>query len=398
MPSNSAWSGGINNRANFREMPDGFVRDLLNLDPLVGGVLGLRAGYERRHAATNARGALSVGSKILFADGASLICFDTATNSSHVLAQIANGGRLAGAVLNEELFFCTATETLRFDGSTLRAWGVPTVTTQPVPSITYGGMPAGTYQAAMTLVNAKGEEGGSVNPVQFDVPDNSGLYFPAPTIPAGYTCRLYVSANSGETLYQQYEGAGEVFVTTVRDDGARLETLNFREPVGGDQLAALGSSLLIADGQTLWHTLPMSPHLLDKATSFFQYPSPISVVLQVDGGVFVCADKTYFLQAPGSSEVVQRMVLDHGAVAGTGSILPDGRATWMTQYGLAVGALDGSVTLLSQNNFVPQQASAGASGVIDHNGNQLVVTNFTGQRGPNPLAASDYYEAEIVTP
>lgn len=156
--------------------------------------------------------------------------------------------------------------------------------------------------------------------------------------------------------------------------------------------------LLIADGKTLWHTLPMSPHLLDKATSFFQYPSSISVVLQVDGGVFVCADKTYFLQAPGSSDVIQRKVLEHGAVSGTGSILPDGRATWMTQYGLAVGALDGSVTLLSQNNFVPEQASAGASGVIDHNGNQLVVTNFTGQRGPNPLAASDYYEAEIVTP
>lgn len=63
------WAGGINNRANFREMPQGFVRDLVNFDPLEGGVLGLRTGFEQRYAATNARGALSVGTKVLFADG-----------------------------------------------------------------------------------------------------------------------------------------------------------------------------------------------------------------------------------------------------------------------------------------------------------------------------------------
>jgi hypothetical protein len=163
-------------------------------------------------------------------------------------------------------------------------------------------------------------------------------------------------------------------------------------------MAALGSILLIADGNTLWHTVAMSPHLIDMSKNFFQYPSAISVVLQVDGGVFVCADKTYFLQAPETGDVVQSKKLEYGAVPGTGSILPDGRACWMTQYGLAVGALDGSVTLLSQNNFVPEIAQYGASGVIDHNGNQMVVTTMRGQKGPNPLGASDYYEAEIVTP
>ena len=397
MASNSAWSGGINNRANAKSVPDGFVRDLVNLDPLVGGELGLRSGYDQRYSATDARGALSVGPKIVFADGSSLICYDTQSSSAHALAQIDGTGRLVGAVLNQELFLCTATQALRFDGSTLRSWGVPTVTDQPVPIVTAGSFPAGTYQAAITLINTLGEEGGTVNPIQITLNDQSGLLF-HPALPEGCSYRLYVSPSSAETLYLQYEGKSEIVVTNLRDDTARLETLNLRAPVGGDHMATLGSILLIADGQTLWHTLAMSPHLMDLSKNFFQYPAPISVLLQVDGGVFVCADKTYFMQAPESGDVIQSTKLEYGAIPGTGSILPDGRACWMTQYGLAVGALDGSVTLLSQNNFVPEMAQYGASGVLDHNGNQLVVTTMRGQKGQNPLAASDYYEAEIVTP
>jgi hypothetical protein len=398
MAGTTAWAGGINNRANYRDIPDGYVRDMVNLDPLVGGTLGLRSGFDKVCPATNGRGALSVGSKILFADGGSLICFDTATNTQTVLGSIAGGGRLAGAVMNQELFFCTANDVLRFDGSTLRPWGVPTVVNQPYPGVGGGGIPAGLYQAAMTLVNAKGEEGGTVNPIQVTVPAKSSLQFSL-SPPAGYTARLYVSTSSGESLYLQYQGSGGYTVSTIRDDTARLDTLNLREPVGGDYIAALGGILLIADGKTLWHTSPMSPHQLNMANSFFQYPSAISLVIQVNGGVFVCADKTYFLQSPESGDaVVQTTKLEYGAIPGTGTILPDGRASWMTQYGLAVGAVDGSVTLLSQGNFIPDMSTTGASGVIDHNGNQMVVTTMAGQRGPNPLAATDYYEAEIVTP
>lgn len=392
------WAGGINNRANYREMPQGFARDLVNLEPLEGGVLGLRSGFQQRCPAFNARGALSVGTKVLFADGTALNCFDTLTNSTHTLAQIAGGGRLSGAVLNEELFICTATELLRFDGMTLRSWGVPTVVLQPVPVVVGGGLSAGTYQAAITLVNAQGEEGGSTNPIQITVQDASALVFLAPALPVGYTLRLYVSSASGESLYLQYEGTDDYIVNGLRDDTARLDTLNLREPIAGDHMAALNAVLLIADGSTLWYTLPMSPHLLDASKSFFQFAAPINLVIEVEGGAFVCADKTYFLQSPESDQVTRRKVADYPAVAGTGSVLPDGRAAWMTPYGLAVGALDGSVSLLSQANFVPELATEGASGLLEHNGNQLVVTTMRGQRGPNPLAASDYYEAEIVTP
>ena len=287
---------------------------------------------------------------------------------------------------------------LRFDGSTLRPWGVPTVTVQSAPVVGSGNLAAGTYRAAITLINAHGEEGGTTNPIQITVPEASSLVFMAPAIPTGYMLRLYVSSSSGENLYLQYEGVDDYIVSLVRDDTARLDTLNLREPNGGDQIASMNSVLLIADGKTLWYTLPMSPHLIDASKNFFQFAAPISLVIEVEGGAFVCADKTYFLQSPESDQVSRRKVSEYGGVAGTASVLPDGRAAWMTPYGLAVGALDGSVNLLSQANFVPELATEGASALLEHNGNQMVVTTMRGQRGSNPVAASDYYEAEIVTP
>lgn len=70
----------------------------------------------------------------------------------------------------------------------------------------------------------------------------------------------------------------------------------------------------------------------------------------------------------------------------------------MTAYGIAVSAPRGTAELVSGANFVPELALSGGSGIVQNNGNQTVVTTMRGGKGPNPLAASDYYEAEIITP
>ena len=80
------------------------------------------------------------------------------------------------------------------------------------------------------------------------------------------------------------------------------------------------------------------------------------------------------------------------------TVATDGRAAWMTPYGVALSNGQGAATLISQENFVPELATQGSSGIVEHNGNQQVVTTMTGARGANPLAAGDYYEAEIIYP
>lgn len=391
------WPKGINNKANWRDLPEGFVRDMVNLDPLESGSAALRPGYERRYVGSDVRGALALGGQVLIADGTVLVLYDTNTDTATTLATIAGAGLFAGAVLNDELFFCTENQTLRYKQGVLRPWGVPTVTAQPTPTLVSGGLTPGVYQVAMTWVDQAGDEGGTTIAATVSVGANQSLSVVLPSR-AGLTPQLYVSAVNSATLYKQAQGSGTHRVDSVRDDVARLETLHHREPASGNIVVAHNSVLVMADGPTLWMTTPLRPHLVNRATMFFQFPTPINMVASASGGLYVGADKVYFISGVETDKPEQSTASEYPAVGGTTATLPDGRVAWMTQYGLAISAPNGAVELPSGAHFVPELGLFGGSGMMQNNGNQTVVTTMQAGRGQNPLAASDYYEAEIVTP
>ncbi|MBD1554770.1 hypothetical protein [Pseudomonas typographi] len=395
IPRNN-WSLGINNRAPWRSLPEGSARDIVNLDPMPGGGIALRRGYQQVYAGSAVRGALAVGNYVLIADGTSLCCYDTTTDSSTVLKTIAGAGRFNGAVLNDELFFCTENETLRFKDGVLRTWGVQTASSHPVPTIVAGGLAAGEYQCAITFVDAYGDEGGTVSPLLITVTDDTGLQFTLPTPPEGGFCRLYVGPRQASTLYLQFEGSGTALITSIDDSTARLETLNCRTPVVADFIEAHNAVLLMADGAVLWHTDPMHPHLRSPMRGFLQFGASIDGVMSSDGGVFVAADQTFFIAGLETDQAQQLKVFPHGAVRGTFTRTADNHAAWMTRYGIAKSDGQGGAALLSADRFVPEIAASGQSGLLESNGNQLVVTTMTPSQSGNPLAAADYYDVEIV--
>lgn len=391
------WPLGINNKANEKALPEGALRDSVNYDPSADGILRLRAGYDRVMQGSAIRGLLSVGSHLLLADGGSLVDFNTETGAFVTLKPIAGSGRFCGAVLNDELFFCTENECLRYKAGVLRAWGVPTVTSQPVPTVGAGSLLAGTYQCAATFVDAYGDEGGSTEALSITVAAGGSLEFPAMTPPTGGKARLYVSSVNGSTLYLQYEGRDGYTCSAVNDAGARLETQFLREPVPGDRIAAHGGVLLTADNKLLHMTLPFRPHLRSAIKGWFNFPAPVDMVISGDGGVFVSSDKTYFLTEIESQAPASRKVFDFGAVRGSETKGLRNEVMWMTRYGIAKSDGTGNATLISETSFVPDQASGAASALIESNGSQMVVTTMQGQK-QNPLAASDTYDMEIIYP
>jgi hypothetical protein len=392
------WPLGINNRANEKTQPEGSVRDSVNVDPSLDGVFRLRAGYSLAYQGQSVRGALSVGSHILIADGTSLIDFNTDSNTATVLAQIAGAGRLVGDVLNSELFFCTENQTLRFKEGVLRRWGVPTVTSQPVPSVGSGSLRAGTYQCAATFLDAFGDEGGTTNALIIDVPENSALFFQLPEPPQGGKVRLYVSSVNGATPYLQYEGVGSCVCSSISDATARLETQFLNEPEVGDIIAAHNGVLLTAAGSVLHMTVPLRPHLRSAIKGFFQFPQRIDVLISCDGGVYIASDKTQFLTGLETSEPAAIKVFDFGAVPGSGSRGIKKEAVWMTKYGIATSDGQGGASLISEAAFVPGLAGSASTVILERDGNQMAVTTMKNPKGQNPLAASDHYETEIVTP
>jgi hypothetical protein len=392
----SGWVNGINNLSPANRLPEGFVRDLMNLDP-VGGNFEMRTGYEKVVAGTACRAVMSLGERVLFVDGTDLFELDLSTNATRVLRTVAGAGPVASCTHAGELFISTANETLRYDGQTLREWGVPDVSGQPLVSIS--ARKPGRRLYAMTYTNQYGEEGGTVSAA--NVPE--GVYeFTIPPLAAGLKANLYVSSLNGRTLYLQgaYETAGPVVVNRPVDDTRSLATMHMYKPLPGAHLASWRGALLIAYGGVLQVTHPLSPHLVSRDTAFFQYPRDIEMLLAGERAVYLSADKVYQLTDPDTAEPKQSTVTDYPAVAGTGTILPDGRAVWLTRYGMSVESPDPREGIVQPNRqtFAPEEAGRGASGVVDNNGNEMVVTTLRDSGGANTLVAQDYFEAEVIRP
>lgn len=393
------WAKGANNIASKGRLPEGFVRHAVNVDPLPGGRMALRSGYESVYQGTAPRGVLALGRKLLIADGEDLVELNTDTNSSRVLRSIAGAGAFVGDVLNERLYFCTENECLEYDGTEVRPWGVPDTANQPTISATgTGGLVEGYYQIALTLTDAWGREGGTDKPVVIFAATNSALLINVPAPPTGYTTNVYVGSVNGGTLYLQAvaDVAKTVNVGIVRDDVQRCTTVLLRRPTPGTQVVAHNGTLAIATGNAVQVTRPMQAHLVDRVRGFLQYPTAVNAMVSA-GALFISADKCYSLTNVETDGISQKVVLEYPAITGTAVLLPDGRGAWMTRYGQAITNGD-DVRLVNRESFVPEEAESGAAGVADVNGNQLVVTTMKGKNRANPLAASDFFIGEIINP
>ena len=393
------WSKGANNLSPKDRLPEGYVRHAINLDPLPGGRLALRAGYEQIYAGTAVRGVLALDRKLLVADGTSLVEVDSDTGASRVLRTIAGAGSFSGDVLNDVLYFSTANECLEYDGLNVRVWGVVDVLNQPAIAATApGGLIAGYYQVAMTFTDADGREGGTDRPAVIAVTANAAITVTVASIPAGHMANIYVGSVNGETLYLQgvLDTAGTFNVGLVDDSTARCNTVLMRAPNPGQIVVAHNGMLAVATNNVAAFTAPMRPHLVNRVRGFVQYGADIGAMVSA-GALFISADKCYSLTNVETDGITQGVVLEFPAYSGTAVQLPDGRGAWMTRYGQAI--TDGnSARLVNREAFAPVDAAGGASGVLDHNGNQLVVTTLQGKDRPNPLAASDFFIGEILNP
>jgi hypothetical protein len=393
------WPKGANNMAPANALPDGFVRHAVNVDPVAGGILAARAGYEKIYAGSAVRGVLALGDKLLIADGPELVEVNTTTGSVRVVRSIAPTGGFVGDVLNDTLYFCTENECLEYDGQSIKGWGVPDVFYQPTVAVGSGGLRAGLYQLAVTYTDQWGREGGTDKPLIISCVEGSSITVTVSALPAGCTANVYVSSVDGSDMYLQATRAtaGNVVVDNVRDDTATCETVLYRAPQPAQHVKVHNGVILLATSNRVEYTLPMQAHLIDRRKNYFQYPAEIGDVISDDVTVFVSADKCYALRQLETASVEQSVVLEFPAIPGTSVKLPDGRVAWMTRYGQAIS--DGAtLDLINRESFAPSVADAGSAGVVDNNGNQLIVTTTRGKQTGNQVAASDFYLGEILNP
>lgn len=380
------WSQGSNNVTSIERLPDGFVRSIVNLD--VGDLLSLRTGFEKILEGNNVRALFSLGNDLIIADGDQLIYFSTMTYDSGLIIHIPEQGKVTGTVFNDQLYLSVENKSYRIKERQAKQWLIsnPKINL----AIGSGSLRTGRYKVAATVNGNDGEESGA--DIYFiDVPDNSSILVTSNT-----DVNVYATEQNSETLYYQGVANPDYAILKVASDTKRLATGNmFPFPYVTNLISYHGVMVGSIDNY-LYFSVPFMPHLIRAERGFLQYPQPISIIAPVADGIYVVADKTYFISNLENDQIMQLKVADFNAVAGSYVPLPDGRAAWFSRYGQVFAGMSGQITTPNKGIYAPEVKASGAAGYIEHNGKQLIVNSLDKNRNAdNGLVIGDYWQLEI---
>ncbi|QOF76068.1 hypothetical protein [Variovorax sp. 38R] len=263
----------------------------------------------------------------------------------------------------------------------------------PVVNVVAGALPAGRYLLAFTRVTSAGESA-ATQPAQLDLADGSGFVITG----MDAATQVYMSGPNGDILTAV---AGDT-ILSLTNTGPRCETLLLERMPAGQIVRHYNSSLLVARGNMLCRSEPYRYGLWRPGKSFILFPAPITVMEPCVGGVFVCADRTYWLAGDLDATAMQP-VLPYGGVAGSGTRCgtdDNVRVFWVSPHGLVMGTPDGAAKAVQEKDLTFSGAARAAT--LYREGQGIAQAIFTRQ-GIRPLAtasrgfvASEIHRKETV--
>lgn len=377
---------GSNNIAKPERLPEGAVVDALNMDFTVGGKAELRTGFSKIRDGSNIRGLFTLGEHLVVVDGGSV--FLRKDEVEHQVASVPLGP-IAATECNGALYLNTLTSSLVITPRDVHPWAVHEPTFDV--AVVSGSMEPGLYKVGVTLT-IDGRESGCLPAV---VRIGEGQAISVRCASSG-DLRLYCSVANGLTMYSQGRAHPVNIVSSPLDDTARLETAFLTSLPFCERLISHDGLIIGSNGRFLYHTKPMHAHLHNAESDYLQFPAPITVIASVEGGVYVCADKTYFISNIGGQDMQQKTVTEFGAVPGTSVTLPDGKAAWFSEYGQVIAGPDGEAEFVNKGSYSPHITEGGASGFLEHNGNQMIVTTMRGEQKGSCLKSVDHWDIEVI--
>jgi len=190
-------------------------------------------------------------------------------------------------------------------------------------------MDAGRVQVAITYVDARGEESGTLIAGFTDVPANGGVQLdgiPQPSQPHVTNINIYRTAANGVEF--KWVARVPVGVTSLllgaQQRGRVLQSQFYANMPAGQCAAYYNGTLFVAVGNTLLWSVPNWYGQVDTTDNYITFGAPIDLVIAAGpkaggGGVFVSAGrKTMFLPGPKPKDFRQVDVA-YGAFRGSGA-------------------------------------------------------------------------------
>ena len=394
---------GMNNQLPQTQytVPDqgDFVRDARNVDILDSGTLRRRSGYTKlldgRFSSLYA-----MGSTALCVHDGHLCRVNALPDGQWNTVQLCpvRGATVSYAPVGEQVFCTDGDSVWRYAGMAVihNAVAAPQA---PLVEMSTGGLPEGAYRFLCTRVRAFGEESAAGASAEAILDGSSGVTVTVdntPDWPDERLC-LYMTTANGEVFYRvAYVNAGEtVTVASMPDLHGACQTMDLAPMPAGDIIRFFGGRLFTAKGPVLYSSRPYAHGLHHPEEDFFQFPQAITKVETVPDGMYICADRTWFMSSDFAS---MREVLPYGAIKGDAARMPDGSLCWTTPRGIVQAMPGGEIRNIQEGKVkvdIKTDTTAGTT-LIERDGLQQVVSTRLVRGSNSAMGVGSFMDAQII--
>lgn len=401
------WRQGIDNVAPQTALGKESLREAVNVELLDSGWVRRRPGYVKRYTGTDVHSLHSTGATTVFADGSSLLRLRPDYTTDTIRSDLTAGEELSYAVTHRGTYYSNSSQTGWFNSTDASPyWTCPTPAA-PTISTVPGALPAGSYALSLTAYDSVLGESAAVPLQSFSSDGEQGVSVSVTS--SSLPQYVYMTRANGTALYQVATvPAGDTSVVVANAAGGygvELSTLDLEPLPAGNIVRSYRGQLWVATGSTLAVSRPMRPGLYDPAEDVFFFPEPITVLEPVDDGLYVVADRTYFLSGPTSSDMKLTGLDGDRGVPGTGSVQPSKYfklceaqafvAHWFSERGPVIGLNGGQLINYAEGRLAMEPYQAGSSAFIERNGVQQLVTAVRSPGKDAALRATDSVVVEV---
>lgn len=354
------WPIGIDNLSPDEALPDGALRDALNVVLDSDGNVSAAGSLQLREPSAGLHSLCSFPSGAAFCFGQGKL-FDCSSGALVGLADMPVDGPVACELLNGQLVMATRSGLFRLQGGQVEPMALPVPALRARPA-SAGGLYAGRYGVAISF--RRGDEEGGLSRMQVvEVAEGGGIELDLPEVDGATAVSVYRTDANGAALYRALDAplGFQSFLVGAGKLGAMPGT-RFLEPLpGGHIVKAWMGRQLVASGRTLYYSAPLRYGLCNPAQDFIQFPSLIRMVLPVNDGIYLADSQHCYRLAGTDPEQWQLLPLDVspppvGATAVLdGSLFQDVPAVpvavWLSDKGFVLGLPEGQLVLAQEKRL-----------------------------------------------
>lgn len=312
--------------------------------------------------------------------GGSIYAISLPTYSESLFKILSNNNPVSWLAWNGDLYYSNGTDSGRIRSGVWFPMALPTLP-EPVPTTLPGGnLFAGAYQVAQSYYNAAtGEEGGISPACSVTLSAGGGLRVPLPAATPGAThVNFYCSTVNGSVpLLYASVALGSFPTHDIIDPGAAREAnQRYEAPLPAGHLFLFNGCLCSHNGSAVFEGLPFRPGYYLPSAGRIPFPADVSNCVPAQNGVYVVADKTYWLSGPrmtACEHVVD--VLPYGGVPHTEFSSPNKSLYgWFGARGIVLGTPSGEVQAVMSDNIKLTAPASGVSVVLESEDFRRVVS------------------------